>query len=90
MVDGKYVPNFNGKKGSPFGIKPEDLNDQVWDFIMLNGPPPKNCKIPKVQIRRLSFSIEIGMSYQTASSIALGSTIQNERDLLFEVILIQY
>ena len=48
MVDGKYVPNFNGKKGSPFGIKPEDLNDQVWDFIMLNGPPPKNCKIPKV------------------------------------------
>ena len=55
MVDDKYVPNFNGKKGSPFGIKPEDLNDQVWDFIMLNGPPPKNCKIPKVQIRRLSF-----------------------------------
>ena len=50
MVDGKYVPNFNGKKGSPFGIKPEDLNDQVWDFIMLNGPPPQNCKIPKVEL----------------------------------------
>ena len=54
MVDGKYVPNFNGKKGSPFGIKPEDLNDQVWDFIMLNGPPPQNCKIPKVVLHKIS------------------------------------
>ena len=58
MVDGKYVPNFNGKKGSPFGIKPEDLNDQVWDFIMLNGPPPKNCKIPKVGLPKTVFQAD--------------------------------
>ena len=63
MVDGKYVPNFNGKKGSPFGIKPEDLNDQVWDFIMLNGPPPKNCKIPKVGLPK------IGLQTDDTSSI---------------------
>ncbi|CAJ1381611.1 unnamed protein product [Effrenium voratum] len=39
--------NLDGKKGSPAGIKAADLTDEVWDFVFLNGPDPKNCKIPK-------------------------------------------
>ena len=43
MVDGHYKPNFNGAAGSPFKIKPDQMNDAVWDYIMLNGPMPKTA-----------------------------------------------
>jgi leucyl-tRNA synthetase len=52
MKDGHYVPNFNGKQGSPYGIKPEQVNDEVWDYIMLNGPLPKNCGIEKTTLEK--------------------------------------
>jgi len=45
VKDGSYIPNFNGESPSPFNIKPEQMNDQVWDFIMLNGPKPDKCTI---------------------------------------------
>ena len=50
MKDGHYQPNFNGSAGSPYNIKPEQMCDAVWDYIMLNGPLPKlGC--PRKKIR---------------------------------------
>merc|ERR1711892_1188287 len=43
MKNGNYEPNFNGSAGSPFNIKPDQMNDSVWDYIMLNGPKPKTA-----------------------------------------------
>lgn len=37
--------SLDGSKGSPVGIKPEDMTPDVWDFIFLNGPKPKKSKI---------------------------------------------
>lgn len=37
--------DFNGSEGGPYGIKPEDLTDDVWDFVFLNGPKP-TTKVP--------------------------------------------
>jgi len=44
---------LNGQGGSSLSsIKPEDLNDEVWDFIYLNGKMP-NTKIPKDLLERM-------------------------------------
>merc|ERR1740121_489408 len=37
--------NLDGSKG--FSIKAEDLTPEVWDYLFLNGPMPKGCKIKK-------------------------------------------
>lgn len=36
---------LDGSQGSPEGIKPEDLTDEVFDFVFLNAPAPQKCKI---------------------------------------------
>jgi leucyl-tRNA synthetase len=36
---------LDGSKGSPEGIKPEDLTDDVFDYIFLDGKMPKGSKI---------------------------------------------
>eukprot|EP00435_Cladocopium_sp_Y103_P005585 s1260_g1.t2 len=45
--------NLDGKKGSPEGIKAEDLTDEVWDFVFLNGPMPKKSKIPQKLMEKM-------------------------------------
>lgn len=44
---------INGHQVGPLGIKPEDLNDQVWEFIFKNGPYPNDCKIPEEVLLKL-------------------------------------
>ena len=39
---------FKGDKGNKYGIKPEHMTPEVWDFIFYKDRPmPKNCKISK-------------------------------------------
>lgn len=42
-----------GSKPGPLGIKPEDLTDEVFDFIFLKGPRPKKCNIKTADLDRL-------------------------------------
>lgn len=35
----------DGSQAGPSGILPEQLNDQVWDYIFLRGPYPEDCDI---------------------------------------------
>jgi len=44
---------LDGTKGSPEGIKPEDLTNEVWDFVFLDGPKPKKTKIPKTVLEKM-------------------------------------
>ena len=38
-------------KGNKYGIKPEHMTPEVWDFIFYKDKPmPKNCKISKVRL----------------------------------------
>eukprot|EP00933_Yihiella_yeosuensis_P032480 TRINITY_DN26070_c0_g1_i1.p1 TRINITY_DN26070_c0_g1~~TRINITY_DN26070_c0_g1_i1.p1 ORF type:complete len:1296 (-),score=364.48 TRINITY_DN26070_c0_g1_i1:195-4013(-) len=45
--------NLKGSKGSPAKIKPEDLTDEVWDYIFLDGSMPKSCKIAKETMEKM-------------------------------------
>ena len=39
---------FKGDKGNKYGIKPEHMTPEVWDFVFYKDKPmPKNCKISK-------------------------------------------
>ena len=53
MKDGHYQPNFNGSAGSPYNIKPEQMCDAVWDYIMLNGPLPKSSGIEQKTLEKM-------------------------------------
>mmetsp|Transcript_128627 Transcript_128627/g.274463 ORF Transcript_128627/g.274463 Transcript_128627/m.274463 type:complete len:1285 (-) Transcript_128627:164-4018(-) len=45
--------DLDGSKPSGYGIKPGDLSPEVWDFIMLEGPMPKGCKIPAKTLEQM-------------------------------------
>jgi len=44
--------NLDGSGKSPAGIKAEDLDDEIWDFIFLNGPLPKNSKVAQKTLEK--------------------------------------
>jgi len=50
--------NFDGKKVGPAGIKPEQLNDDVFNYIFLKGPLPKDCTIPESQLAEMRREFE--------------------------------
>jgi len=47
--------NMDGSKPSPSGIKPEDLTDQVWDYIFLGTPALEalDTSIPKDLLQKM-------------------------------------
>eukprot|EP00928_Gymnodinium_smaydae_P070755 TRINITY_DN54527_c0_g1_i1.p1 TRINITY_DN54527_c0_g1~~TRINITY_DN54527_c0_g1_i1.p1 ORF type:complete len:1295 (+),score=401.68 TRINITY_DN54527_c0_g1_i1:2-3886(+) len=45
--------SLDGSSGSPNGIKPEDLTDDVFDYIFLNGPMPKKTNIKKPILEKM-------------------------------------
>eukprot|EP01138_Halocafeteria_seosinensis_P009641 gb/GECG01009852.1/.p1 GENE.gb/GECG01009852.1/~~gb/GECG01009852.1/.p1 ORF type:complete len:1126 (+),score=150.26 gb/GECG01009852.1/:1-3378(+) len=44
---------LDGQGNSPAGIKPEQLSDEVWDFIFRDGDEPKDTTIPKDMLLKL-------------------------------------
>uniref|UniRef100_A0A146LKH8 leucine--tRNA ligase n=1 Tax=Lygus hesperus TaxID=30085 RepID=A0A146LKH8_LYGHE len=38
---------FKGENGNQYGIKPEDMTLEVWDYVFLGTKFPKNTTIPK-------------------------------------------
>ncbi|KAI8819678.1 uncharacterized protein EV422DRAFT_533886 [Fimicolochytrium jonesii] len=42
--------NLNGSKPGSANIKPEQMTDDVWDYIMLRGPAPSNTAIPQATL----------------------------------------
>ena len=44
---------LDGKMGSPVGIKPEQLTDEVWDYIFLDREFPASSSIPEETLKKL-------------------------------------
>lgn len=42
---------MDGSQIGPLGIKPEQLNDAVWDYIFKKGPYPEGCSIPEDKLK---------------------------------------
>lgn len=49
---------MDGSAVGPLGIKPEDLTDEVWDYIFRKGAYPANCNIPEDSLKKLRYEFE--------------------------------
>mmetsp|Transcript_66053 Transcript_66053/g.157950 ORF Transcript_66053/g.157950 Transcript_66053/m.157950 type:complete len:1191 (+) Transcript_66053:118-3690(+) len=49
---------IDGSEGSPEGIEPSDLTDEVWDYVFLKGPMPKETKIKEEVLKRMHKEFE--------------------------------
>lgn len=50
--------NMNGTEPGPLGIKVEDLNDSVWDYIFSKGPYPDGCAISEETLNKMRNEFE--------------------------------
>eukprot|EP00756_Hemistasia_phaeocysticola_P011620 Hpha_TRINITY_DN15133_c8_g6::TRINITY_DN15133_c8_g6_i1::g.127025::m.127025/K01869/LARS, leuS; leucyl-tRNA synthetase len=50
--------NYDGKKIGPSGIKPDQLNDAVFDYIFLRREFPKDCTIPEAKMKEMRREFE--------------------------------
>jgi len=45
--------DLNGTAKGCGNIEPKDLTNEVWDFVFLDGPLPKDCKIPRETMEKM-------------------------------------
>lgn len=50
--------NLNGRSVGPLGIKAEDMDDAVWEYIFKKGKYPDGCKIPEEKLQKLRHEFE--------------------------------
>ncbi|EKX38613.1 leucyl-tRNA synthetase, PPC-targeted [Guillardia theta CCMP2712] len=44
---------FDGSVPGPAGVVAKDLTEEVWDYILLDGPQPKDSKVPQETLERM-------------------------------------
>ena len=49
---------FDGSTPGPLNIKPEQLTDEVFDYIFLGKAYPQNCQIPEDHLKVLRREFE--------------------------------
>ena len=56
---GKYSPcdteDTKGKRPGQMGVKPSEMDDEIWEYIFRDGPFPANMTIPKKHFDHLKF-----------------------------------
>ncbi|KAJ3020117.1 cytosolic leucyl tRNA synthetase [Thoreauomyces humboldtii] len=50
--------NLDGSKPGPANIKPEQMNDAVWEYILLRGDVPADTKIPVATLEEMRREFE--------------------------------
>lgn len=50
--------NLNGQQPGPLGLKAEDFNDGVWEYIFKKGAYPAESKISEDILKRLRYEFE--------------------------------
>ncbi|TPX59918.1 leucine---tRNA ligase [Powellomyces hirtus] len=50
--------NLDGSKPGSANITPEQMTDDIWDFIMVNGPAPKGTSIPQETLDKMRREFE--------------------------------
>ena len=49
---------LDGSQAGPLGIKAEDMNDAVWEYIFKKGAYPEGCNIPEESLKKLRQEFE--------------------------------
>jgi len=67
--------NLNGQGPSPIGISPDQVNDDVFNYIFLRGPYPAGCTIPeaKLQSMRTEFEYWYPMDLRVSGKDLIGN-----------------
>ncbi|KAG8769962.1 cytosolic leucyl tRNA synthetase, partial [Serendipita sp. 405] len=48
--------DMNGSEPGPLGVTPDQMTDEVWDYVLASGPFPSNSNIPKENLLKLRHS----------------------------------
>jgi len=49
---------MDGSQVGPLGIKPEDLNDGLWEYIFKKGAYPEGCAVPEENLLKMRREFE--------------------------------
>ncbi|EAU87569.1 leucine-tRNA ligase [Coprinopsis cinerea okayama7 len=60
--------NIEGSTPGPLGITPEQMTDEIWEYIFCNGPFPSPSPIPKEKVDALKHEYEYFYPFDIRSS----------------------
>ncbi|KAF8153999.1 hypothetical protein B0H34DRAFT_662062 [Crassisporium funariophilum] len=60
--------DMEGSKPGPLGILPEQMTDEIWDYIISNGPFPDPSPIPREKVDALKHEYEYFYPFDIRSS----------------------
>ncbi|KAF8920816.1 hypothetical protein CPB85DRAFT_1211532 [Mucidula mucida] len=60
--------SIDGTKPGPLGITPDQMIDEVWEYIFCNGPWPANATIPQEKVDALKHEYEYFYPFDIRSS----------------------
>ncbi|KAJ7584921.1 hypothetical protein C8J56DRAFT_829117 [Mycena floridula] len=63
-----HESSIDGTKPGPLGVTPEQLTDEVWEYIFCNGPWPSPAPLPKEKADALKHEYEYFYPYEIRSS----------------------
>ncbi|KAH8834105.1 hypothetical protein DL96DRAFT_1666957 [Flagelloscypha sp. PMI_526] len=63
-----HEDSIDGSKPGPLGILPDQMTDEVWDYIMSNGPWPSQAPLPKEKADALKHEFEYFYPFDIRSS----------------------
>jgi leucyl-tRNA synthetase len=50
--------NLDGSKPGPLGITPEQMTDEIWEYLFSNGAFPSPSPIPKEKVDALKLDYD--------------------------------
>ena len=60
--------SIDGSKSGPLGITPDQMTDEVWDYIFTNGPWPSPAPLPREKADALKHEYEYFYPFDIRSS----------------------
>ncbi|KIL65368.1 hypothetical protein M378DRAFT_125552 [Amanita muscaria Koide BX008] len=63
-----HPDNLDGSKPGPLGITPEQMTDEIWEYLFSNGPFPSPSPIPKEKVDALKHDYDYFYPFDIRSS----------------------
>ncbi|KAJ3523955.1 hypothetical protein NMY22_g11212 [Coprinellus aureogranulatus] len=63
-----HEDSLDGSKPGPLGVKPEQMTDEIWEYIFCNGPFPENSPLSKEKADALRHEYEYFYPFDIRSS----------------------
>ena len=60
--------SINGSKPGPLGIKPDQMTDEIWEYVFCNGPWPDPAPLPQEKADALKHEFNYFYPFDIRSS----------------------